>query len=196
MVVTRAPEVRFLGVIIDEGLTWKSHVNYISLKISHTVGILNHLRFVLTKNCMKTLYNALMYPMLNYCIIVWGPASKTALDRLNKLQKRAIRLISFAAYYAHTNTLFMNNNLLKLDGIYNRELAIFLYKSLHGLLPVCCNHYIIRSQASIYSLRVVDDFMVAKVRTVLRQKFVSCAGPKLWRTIPSSITASATLTSD
>ena len=48
--------VKFLGIYIDEGLTWKSHISYICKKISKSVGIMYRFRFFLSSNTKLSLY--------------------------------------------------------------------------------------------------------------------------------------------
>ena len=80
----------FLGVTIDKHLTWKSHVDKISNKISKTIGILNRLNFYLPLNAKLAIYNSLILLHINDGILLWG--NTNYLHRLEILQKRAIRL--------------------------------------------------------------------------------------------------------
>ena len=57
-------EVKFLGIYIDECLTWKSHISYICKKISKSVGIMYRFRFFLSSNTKLSLYYTLIYPYL------------------------------------------------------------------------------------------------------------------------------------
>ena len=63
--------VKYLGIYIDQNLTWKSHINYISKKISKSVGIISKLRHV-DLPTLKQVYYSLVYPYLQYGISVWG----------------------------------------------------------------------------------------------------------------------------
>src|SRR5690349_2218320 len=71
-VISSVEFTQFLGIIIDHKLSWQRHVTYISLKISKFLYVLWRLKFKLPKNCLLSLYYSLVYPHLNYCIIVWG----------------------------------------------------------------------------------------------------------------------------
>jgi hypothetical protein len=80
--------VKYLGIYIDQNLTWKSHINYISKKISKSVGIISKLRHV-DLPTLKQVYYSLVYPYLQYGISVWGNTYKTRLSRLNKLNSKS-----------------------------------------------------------------------------------------------------------
>ena len=90
----RTKEVTFLGVILDENLSWKSHISHIASTISKSVGIICRSSPCLTTLALKTLYYSLVYPYFQYCIIVWGSTYPTNLNRLNLLQKRVIRIVN------------------------------------------------------------------------------------------------------
>jgi len=64
--IKRVSNVKFLGVIIDEHLTWKSHINLVKNKAAKMIGIIKRLKFTFP------LYNAFVLPCLNYGIILWG----------------------------------------------------------------------------------------------------------------------------
>ena len=64
--------IKFLGVYIDEHLTWKDHISYISKKISKSVGIMHRSRFNLSSKTKLSLYYTLIYPYIIYCNLAWS----------------------------------------------------------------------------------------------------------------------------
>ena len=68
-----------------------------------SIGVMRKLRSVLPLNALFMLYNAFLLPYLNYCSLVWSGASLSNLNRLQVLQKKAIRLCSNAHYLAHAH---------------------------------------------------------------------------------------------
>ena len=97
--------LKFLGITIDNKLTWKNHIDIICNKVSKNIGILYKLHMLPTV-ILKMLYNAIVAPYFDYAISVWGSAANTYLGRLFKLQKRAIRIIFHAKFLAHTIPIF------------------------------------------------------------------------------------------
>ena len=91
--ITRVTECKFLGVVLDEGLTWKNHIAYLRSKISKSIGVINKARKLLGGEYLLKLYNALILPYFFYSVIVWGAAKETNLLPLVRLQKRSIRCI-------------------------------------------------------------------------------------------------------
>ena len=75
-------ETKYLGLQIDRHLTWKKHVDAISRKISHALGILKHAKQFLQQNNLKNLYISIIEPHFRYCSSVWRCCSTTYINRL------------------------------------------------------------------------------------------------------------------
>ena len=97
-VLQEVDETKYLGVILDKKLNWKSQLNIVQSKVSRGCYILSKLRHYVDINTLKMLYYALIYPYLMYCVTSWGGAPKTTLSPLVRLQKKAIRLMTFNTY--------------------------------------------------------------------------------------------------
>ena len=91
---------KYLGVMIDKNLNWKSHVKYISTKISKACGALTKLRNCVSIDVLKNVYHALVHSYLRYGILVWGHAAPTVLKPLEILANKAIRIMTFAPFGA------------------------------------------------------------------------------------------------
>ena len=70
--IEHVKEFNFLGIVLDECMTWNSHVNKISCKIARTVGTMKRLKRFLPSSILKLLYNSLVIPYMNYGILTWG----------------------------------------------------------------------------------------------------------------------------
>uniref|UniRef100_A0A8C6VZ07 Reverse transcriptase domain-containing protein n=1 Tax=Nothobranchius furzeri TaxID=105023 RepID=A0A8C6VZ07_NOTFU len=101
--IERVNETKFLGVIIDDKLCWKSHIDHVKRKLSKSISILYKTRDLLHKSCLYLLYTSLCLPYRSYCVEIWGKTYKTYLDSIFKLRKRAIRIINKAGYRESTN---------------------------------------------------------------------------------------------
>jgi len=96
----------FLGIHIDEHLTWKYHIAHVNTKVSRSLFFIKQVKNFLPSESMRTLYFALVHSHFSYGILAWGNANKTVLHRSIVLQKRALRIINNANYNGHTDPLF------------------------------------------------------------------------------------------
>jgi len=136
---------KFLGVMIDQCLSFKKHIAYTKGKISRGVGVLYKCRRTLGNKIMKTLYNTFVYPYFIYCIEVWGNSCKTYYNHIITVHNRAIRLIvgakksyktgTGARKYTSVSPIFKRLKLLDFHEIYVNCVQLLMYKFYHNMLP-------------------------------------------------------------
>ena len=93
--IKRVKFVKFLGLLLDEHLSWKYHLSELSKKFARTCGMFFKIRNLLPLDVLICLYNALFLSFLQYGLIVWGQTYASYVDPIFKLQKKAVRAISF-----------------------------------------------------------------------------------------------------
>ena len=128
--VIRKSHTKFLGLHIDDKLTWKTHIQVVAGKVSRMIGILAKLKNDLTLHAMRTLYVSMIHPLLRYGLIFWGSASNCRLNRLVVSQKKAIRVINRAGYVDHSEPLFKKSFILKFEDLHKLEMCKFIFKDL------------------------------------------------------------------
>ena len=126
---------KFLGVMIDNCLSFKEHIHYIRGKVARGLGLLYKCRRLVNHSTLLTLYNSFIYPYFNYCISAWGNTFELYLHPLIMLQKRAVRLINGVRRRTHTDPLFKKCRILKLQQIYVYTVQSFMYKFNNNMLP-------------------------------------------------------------
>ena len=99
--IEMVPEFNFLGFLISDDLTWNNHQQKVQTKISKVNGFLSKLRYCLPRHTLKTIYNSMILPHLQYGITLWGSNVK---QELVKIQKQCIRKISMAKNGTRTVT--------------------------------------------------------------------------------------------
>ena len=136
--IEHVPSFNFLGIMLDENLSWKSHIKMVGNKISKVTGILYRLKNVFPENVLFVLYNSLIVSYMNYGLLLWGIHS----HKLELLQKKALRLMTNSNYLAHTTPLLIKHGLLNVRDMYKLKLLKFYYKLSYDLLPPYFNKYI------------------------------------------------------
>ena len=126
--IEKVEEFNFLGLTLDTHLNWKIHSENIYNRVS---GILNNLKYILPERIKLLLYNALLLPHINYCLMTWGYNGQS----IYKIQKRAIHTITLSKYNDHTAPLFKKIKLLTLKYIIVLQELNFYFKFVHKILP-------------------------------------------------------------
>ena len=129
--IERVSDFDFLGLSINESLNWKSHTDKIANKISRSIGILNRMKNILPLQPKIIIYNSLILSYLNFGILSWGYKC----ERIIKLQKKSVRILSCSKYNAHTEPLFKQLKLLKIQDILKLQELKTYYKFKHSNLP-------------------------------------------------------------
>ncbi len=127
---------KFLGIYMDEFLSWRYHVAHINTKISRALFAIKQTKNILPKESLKTLYFALIQPHINYGILAWGNSNATTLKKTITLQKRAIRLLNKASYNSHTDPLFRQSKILKVSDLYEHQVALFMHDYCMNKVPM------------------------------------------------------------
>ena len=168
---------KFVGIMIDEFLSWDYHINHVANKISSSIFALKQVKNILPMKIKKLLYNAMVKPHLEYGLLVWGQSKQ--LTRVEKLQKKAVRLISNASYNAHTEPIFGNQKLLKIGEIYTVGVNEFASKYLNNKIP----------KSSMNLLNPLGNERTKNLRPPIPKNkhletFPSVRIPQLWNKLP------------
>ena len=89
----KVQSTKFLGVVIDEQMSWEPHLEHLSAKLNSCIVTIKRI-----KNCIPTseymkIYNALFLSHLSYCISCWGGVPEYKLNKIFAIQKRCVRLL-------------------------------------------------------------------------------------------------------
>ena len=169
---------KFLGVSLDNQLKFNEHANSVLSKISKSNGILYKIRKLLTPEARINFYNSFVYPYLAYNIAVWGKTHNNILKPLFLAQKRIVRCIADAEFYAHTTPLFKKLQLLKFEDIYKYVLCIHMFKSLKiGMYK----------KTHSVNTRTRNEAKTTFHCLSMCQQAVSFNGPNEWNALPPSV---------
>ena len=177
--IEQVKDNKFLGVIIDDQLSWKAHIKHVQNKVSRSTAVINKVKHVLDHKSLHTLYCSLVLPYLLYCVEVWGNNYKDSLESLITLQKKTIRIIHKVGYRDHTNQLFLQSRLLKFLDIVAYQTSIIMHKARYNQLPVNIQNLFCNRDAH-YNLRGELNFRVLTRRTTLKSFCISIIGVDTW----------------
>ena len=136
--ISRVSHTKFLGVILDNSLSWSTHTLNIVNMLSKYCGIfyrLKHVKDILPSKTLISLYNTLVCPHLTYCNLIWADSNNTNLHQIHLKQKRIMRICSNSHWLEHSPPLFKKLNSLNIYDIHKLLSGIFMYNFTFNNLP-------------------------------------------------------------
>lgn len=117
MEIERVITLKYLGVLLDEKNKFDHHVNAICAKMHSAIFVLKMLSKFCDKNLLFLVYNSLIVQRFDYCITAWSETKKKNIDRVFKIQKKALRIVLRLSQNEHCKEHFIRNDLLTLPSI-------------------------------------------------------------------------------
>jgi hypothetical protein len=127
---------KLVGVQLDEGLTWKHHINTIKNKVYQSLQAINTTKKCLPPRIKVLLYNTLIRSHLEYCITNWGGAQEYIIKPLEILQKKAVRVVNDSQLRAHSDPIFARYGILKLKDLYTLNCAKVAFDTVSKTSPI------------------------------------------------------------
>ncbi len=160
--VKKFTSTKFLGVVIDENLSWNEHIKALKRKLNHATSTINRLHKFLPESLYRQLYFTLFESHLSYCISAWGGASQQCLTSVFIAQKHCLRVLfgDREAYFEkfrttararpmgkqaldskfyikeHTKPLFKKHSILALENLYTYHCYLETYKIMKFRAPM------------------------------------------------------------
>jgi hypothetical protein len=188
LALSQVVSTKFLGVYVDQHLTWTDHIKFISGKIAKNVGILSRASHLLPKRIRSQLYYSLVYPYFTYCNLVWASNYASRLNKLVLLQKRAVRIIARAPRSSHTGPLFSDLQILRFCQINKLQVCDFFYRFDHNLLPIVYRCFFQQgSDVHPYYTRNSRSYRSVQAHSNSRRFSVRFMGPAVWNSLPLNI---------
>ena len=196
--IEKTAYTKFLGLVLDEHLTWSTHIDLLCRRISKSIGVLYRARHLLNLDIMKKLYYNIMYSHISYGTLIWGSNYETKIRPIHILQKRALRIISFSDSRAPSRPLFQKFKMLNIFEIVKLQLAEIAYKCVNKQLPFSSSSYFKDVNLSHeYNTRSKKNKNIFVPRKNLNygQFGVDYKAARTWNEIPFEIKNSSSITS-
>ena len=180
--ISMIKDTKYLGVYVDQHLNWGVQITTMVKKISKALGMLRYSKQYLPIKSVQTMYKSLVEPYFRYCSPVWGVCGVTALDKLQKLQNRAARIVTNSPYDASALPIIRQLGWQTVNELIVNETLKMVYKCTNDEAPSYLACLLDRlSETSTRELRNTEtDLRVPFLRTTCGQKCFSIRGAKLW----------------
>jgi len=188
-----ATESLHLGVTLQHNLKWDRHIENICIKAHKRLDILNSVSFTLNRRTLDTLYKSYVRSVLEYADIVLCNSTQDNLDKLNKVQKRAGKIVSGAIRGTSSETIYNELSWETLETRREKRMLVFYSDIIHNRAPPYLQSHIPqtvqeRTQGR-YNLRTNNNLTQPAART---ETFKNSYFPTMvttWNTTDQTITS-------
>lgn len=132
----RTSSIKYLGTMIDENLSWDSHLSLTSGRIRKLMFVFKNLRSIATFPLLIKIYKALVESLLCYCICAWGGAAQTHLIQLERAQRAVLKVLMSLPIRHPTLLLYENTKLLSVRRLFVYQLIRRFHSKLAPHIPV------------------------------------------------------------
>jgi len=133
--VSQVTTAKSLGVTIDDRLDWSSHIEKVTKKVASGFAVIKRIRHLVPQATSHLIYQAFIQPHFDYCNIVGGNCGITLRNKVQKLQNRAARVLTYSNYDVDAVHLFKLLAWKNLTCLQQIQRATMVYRSLYGLAP-------------------------------------------------------------
>ena len=130
ILITNTNIVRYLGLTLDDTLSWKAHIDSVRKSVLPGISLLFRLRNFISTDCLKMLYYALIHSRITYLAGIWGHCKEVNFNQIFILQKRALKTVYKLPVKTGTQHLFNVSGVAPLKLLVNATLACFVHRSI------------------------------------------------------------------
>ena len=143
-VITSTESVKDLGIIVDSSLKFHNHTAIVTARANRILAVINKSFEYLNTNVLLQLYKSFVRPILEYGNIIWGPQFILDQQSVEKIQRRATKLVSEIKDLQYVDRL-NHLNLPSLRYRRRRGDLIYTYRLFHNMLDM--------DSSSLFTLR-------------------------------------------
>ena len=189
---------KYLGLYISSDLTWDVHIIRLCKMLYYHLSILRRLRKTVPQGLLLKIYKTYIQPKLEYGITLWGCTTEGNLDKVQRVQNFAARLITGNFDYINYRGLELVKS-LRLYTVRERRdffLATLMFKSIHGLAPTYLSDSIVMNfDVNGYNTRSTDtmDVYIPKPNKEIYRNSLLYKGGIIWNSLPDEVKESSNI---
>jgi hypothetical protein len=188
--IFRVPYVTYLGIVIDEKLRWKEHVDSLCLRLRQLTSIFYKVRKKVPNKLLINLYFAFVHSKIQYAIEVYGNTVASVLHPLTVLNNRILRILQFKPFRTHTADLYKTYSTLPVEFLHEFKLLILMYKYFHlpHLIPASyIGYFKLNLSVHSHNTRMSTDIFLERFRSNFGKKKMHYHTAVIWNGLPTSI---------
>ena len=134
--IERTNAIKFLGILLDEIISWKNHIRSVEKKLAKNIGLLYRAKYLLDDSSLKTICFSYIHSYFNYANIAWGSTYRTKLKTIHYHQKHAARIVFDQDKITHSRPLLRSLNALNVYQINLYQHLNFMHKVNNNVAPI------------------------------------------------------------
>ena len=175
--ITNSSYTKFLGVTMNNTLSWKHHIDLLMKKLSTACYIIRSAKTHMSALSLKVIYYAFFHSVMSYGIIFWGNSSHSYI--IFRIQKKAIRIMEGCGNRVSCRNLFKKLQILPLTSRYMLSLLMFVVQSENLFLTNNKNHNL--------DTRQRNNLYLPQANLTIYQKGAYYSGIKIFNNLPIEI---------
>lgn len=187
--IEEVPAFCFLGLTLDETMTWGPHIEGLRKKLSSLCGVLRKVSAFLPRACLESIYFSLVNSRLQYLVAIWGQATKQQLRGLQVIQNRCLKAILHKPFLYSTVQLYSDPSkpFLPIQALSQYQILLQMHKI--ATVPTLHHNSAVKRRVHIRSSRQAGSFVLEKPKTEMGKKRLAFLGSKLYNDLPPSCKA-------
>lgn len=187
-------ETKYLGIIIDNFLSFDNNANYVANKFAKKINVLYRLNHNVSNYTTSMIYKSIVAPHIDYCSSLMINYSQQKLDILQKLQNRAMRIILGVNKYTPIKDMLNALNWLSIRQRMIFNTCILIFKMVNGFAPqYLCDRVKMNADRSNYKTRNGSMISVTNTRTKSAEKSIIYDGFNWYNNLPDEICDQVTI---
>ena len=192
--IKRSHEAKYLGVILDECMSWTPHVKLVATKVSRALGRLSSVKHLIPRKARKMVYSALIYPHLNYCSNSWSSTADGNISFLHRSLNRCCRsVLNIKDIRSSTVQMYKTLSWLPVGELLRYNVLVEMFRCINGLNKYSINFPRLHSDVHDYPTRQNGNFVLPNFNLTTLNKAFFVKGPLAWNNLNDSIKESSTL---
>ena len=182
--------VKYLGVHLDPFLNWSYHVDSLAPKLTRASGMLAKVRHYVSGSTLRNIYFGIFHSLLTYGAQVWGQTQNKHINRITKIQNKALRVINFAEYNSPTTNLYHKSEIFKFADHIKTQNFLFAHDFINHNLPMpLMNLMQLFTDLHHINTRASENlkFSLPKAKSVTGLNSISYKSSAGWNTFVSTI---------
>jgi hypothetical protein len=180
--LTEGRAYKLLGIYLDEHLTLDTHTNHIVSKLSRSLYCIKQAKHIIPTLGLKALYFALIHSHLTYCTSIMHSTTQKNRNKIMKIQKKAVRIMTNSSYNAHTKPIYTEHCILPYDLLIKQSQLLFMHSIAYNYAPCSFDGVWIRNidRDPNLNLRNANDFFLEHPRTETFKRSTLYSLPLAW----------------